>query len=67
MWNLASVIKGNILRALENRVVTSVFGVKRDEVPRGRRKPHNKELRNSYSSPNMVGNFNSRIKRESVI
>jgi hypothetical protein len=38
----------------ENRVLRRIFGVKRDEVIGGRRKVHNEELRNLYSSPSII-------------
>jgi len=36
------------LRVFENRVLRRVFGSKSDEVKRGWRKPHNKELNYQY-------------------
>jgi hypothetical protein len=39
---------------LENRVLKGIFGPKRDEVTAEWRKIHNEELRNLYSSPNIV-------------
>jgi hypothetical protein len=38
----------------ENRVLTRIFGPKRDEVTGGWRKLHNEELRNLYSSPSII-------------
>jgi hypothetical protein len=38
----------------ENRVLTRIFGPKREEVARGWRRLHNKELHNIYASPNIV-------------
>jgi hypothetical protein len=38
----------------EKRVLTRIVGLKRDEVTGGWRKPHNEELRNLYSSPNII-------------
>ena len=42
------------LRVSENRVLRRIFGPKRDEVTRDRRKLHNEELNDLYSSPNIV-------------
>jgi hypothetical protein len=42
------------LRVFENRVLRRIFGPKRDEVTGGRRKLHNEELHNLYSSPCII-------------
>jgi len=42
------------LRVLEKMVLRRIFGPKRDEVTGERRKLHNEELNNLYSSPNIV-------------
>jgi len=42
------------LKVLENRVLRSIFGPKRDEVTREWRKLHNEELNDLYSSPIIV-------------
>jgi hypothetical protein len=42
------------LRAFENGVLRSIFGPKRDEVPREWGKLHNEELNDLYCSPNIV-------------
>jgi len=42
------------LRVFENRVLSRIFGPKRDEVTGEWRKLHNEELNNLYSSPNIV-------------
>jgi hypothetical protein len=42
------------LRVFENRVLRRIFGLKRDEVTGEFRKLHNEELRDLYSSPNIV-------------
>jgi hypothetical protein len=44
----------------ENRVLRRIFGSKRDEVPRERRKLHNEELHYLYSLPNIVRVIKSR-------
>ena len=38
----------------ENRVLRRIYGPKRDEVTGEWKKPHNEELNNLYSSPNIV-------------
>jgi hypothetical protein len=38
----------------ENWVLRRIFGPKRDEVTGERRKLHNKELRDLYSSPSII-------------
>jgi hypothetical protein len=38
----------------ENRVLRRIFGTKRDEAIGGRRKLHDEELHNLYSSPNII-------------
>jgi hypothetical protein len=50
------------LRVSENRVLR-IFGPKRDEVPGGRRKLHNEELHNWYSSPSIIRMMKSRRMR----
>jgi hypothetical protein len=47
----------------ENRVLRTIFGPKRDEVPRGWRKLHNEELHNVHSSPNIIRMIKSRRRR----
>jgi hypothetical protein len=42
------------LRVFENRVLRRIFGPMREEVSGGRRRLHNEELHNLYSSPNVV-------------
>ena len=42
------------LRMFKNRVLRGIYGYKRDEVKRMWRKPHNEELIDLYSSPNIV-------------
>jgi hypothetical protein len=48
------------LRLFQNRVLRRIFGPKRDEVTGGRRKLHNEELHNFYSSPNIIKMIKSR-------
>jgi hypothetical protein len=42
------------LRVLENRVVRSIFGSRRDEVTGDWRKLHNEELSDLYSSKSLI-------------
>jgi len=42
------------LRVFENMVLRRIFGPRRDEVMGERRRLHNKELNDLYSSPNIV-------------
>jgi hypothetical protein len=43
----------NRLRVFENRVLSIIFGPKRDEMMR-LEKMHNEQLHNLYSSPNII-------------
>jgi hypothetical protein len=51
------------LRVLENRVLRRIFGSKRDELTGEWRKPHNEELHDLYSSPNILRLIKSKIMR----
>ena len=42
------------LKVLENRLLRSIFGPKRDEVARGWIKLHNEELNDVYSAPSIM-------------
>jgi hypothetical protein len=44
----------------ENRVLMRIFGPKREEVTGERRKLHNEELNDLYTSPNIVRVIQSR-------
>jgi hypothetical protein len=48
------------VRVFENRVLSGVFGPKRDEVTGKSRKLHNEELNDLYSSPNIIRVIKSR-------
>jgi hypothetical protein len=48
------------LRVSENRVLSRIFGPKREEVIGEWRKLHNEELNGLYSSPNIVQVIQSR-------
>jgi hypothetical protein len=47
----------------ENRIVSKIFGPKRDENVGGCRKLHNEELNNSYALPNIIRIIKSRKMR----
>jgi len=48
------------MSVFENRVLRRIFGPTTDEVTGERRKLHNDELNDLYSSPNIVGVIKSR-------
>jgi hypothetical protein len=52
-WSL-TLMEEHRLRVYENRVLRRIFGPKRDEVTGERRKLHNEELHNLYSSPYII-------------
>jgi hypothetical protein len=51
------------LRVFDNRVLGRMFGPKRDEVTGEWRKLHSGELRNLYSSPDIIRQIRSRRMR----
>jgi len=51
------------LRVFENRVLRRIFGSEKDEVTRERRKLHNEELSDMYSSPYIFRVIKSRRMR----
>jgi hypothetical protein len=51
------------LRVCENRVLRRIFRPKRDGVTGGRRKLHNEERHNLYSSPSIIRMIKSRRMR----
>jgi hypothetical protein len=51
------------LRVFKNRVLSRIFGPKRDEVTGGWRKLHNEELHGLYSSPSIVSVIKARRMR----
>jgi hypothetical protein len=61
-WSL-TLREEHRLRVFENRVLRRIFGPKRDEVTEEWRKLHNKELRDLYSSPNIIRIIKSRRMR----
>jgi hypothetical protein len=60
-WSL-TLREEHRLRVFENRVLR-IFGPKRDEVTGERRKLHNEELRDLYSSPSTIRIIESRRMR----
>jgi len=61
-WSLTLREEGR-LRAFEKRVLRRIFGPRRDEVTRKRRKLHNEELNDLYSSSNIARMIKSRRMR----
>jgi len=51
------------LRVFENRVLRRTFGPRKDDVTGEWRKLHNEELKDLYSSPNIVRVIKSRRMR----
>jgi len=54
------------LRVSENRVLRRIFGPRREEVVGGWRRPHNEELHNVYTSPNIRVIKSRRMKWEGM-
>jgi hypothetical protein len=52
-----------LLQRVVNRVLRRIFGPKRDEVTGEWRKLHSGELRNLYSSPDIIRQIKSRRVR----
>ena len=61
-WSL-TLREEHRLKVFENRVLTRIFGSKRDEVIREWKKLHNEEINYLYSSPNIVWVIKSRRMR----
>jgi hypothetical protein len=51
------------LRVFENKVLRSIFGLKRDDITGEGRRLHNEELNDLYSSPNCIRVIKSRRMR----
>jgi len=62
IWSLI-LTEERRLRLFENRMLSRIFGPKREEVTRGWIKLHNVELNGLYSSPNIVLVIKSRRMR----
>jgi hypothetical protein len=58
-WSL-TLREEHKLREFVNRVLRRIFGPKRDEVTGEWRKLHNKQLRDLYSSPSIIGIIKSK-------
>jgi hypothetical protein len=61
-WSL-TLREEHRLRVFENRILRRIFGPKGDEVIGDRRKLHNEEFHNLYSSPNITRMIKSRRMR----
>jgi hypothetical protein len=61
-WSL-TLREEHRLKVFENNVLRRIFRPKRDEVMGGWRKLHNEELRDLYSSPNIIKIIKSRRMR----
>jgi len=61
-WSL-TLREESMVKVFENRVLRRIFGPKRDEVTGYRRKLHEEELYDLYSSPNIVWMIKWRIMR----
>jgi hypothetical protein len=59
IWSLTLRVERR-LRVFENRVLRRIFGTNRDEVTGERKKLHNEELTDRYSSPNVIRVVKSR-------
>jgi hypothetical protein len=61
-WSLA-LREEHRLRVFERRVLSRIFGTKRDEVTGEWRKLHNEELHSLYSSPDIINKIKSKRMR----
>jgi hypothetical protein len=61
-WSL-TLREEHRLRIFENRVLRRIFGPKKDKIKGGWRKLRNEELRNLYSSPDVIRMIKSRRMR----
>jgi hypothetical protein len=61
-WSL-TLREEHRLRVFENRVLTRIFGPRKDKVTGEWRKLHNEELHILYSSPNIMRQIKSRRMR----
>jgi hypothetical protein len=51
------------VKVFQNRMLTRIFGLKRDEIVGGWRKLRNEELHNEHTSPNIVRKIKSKKMR----
>jgi hypothetical protein len=58
-WSLTSREEHKLM-VFENRVLSKIFGLKKDGVTGGWRNLHNKELHDMYSSPSIIRIIKSR-------
>jgi hypothetical protein len=58
-WSL-TLVEEHRLRVFENRVLRRIFGPKRGELARSRRKLHNEELHKLYFSSDVIRMAKSR-------
>ena len=64
VWNLVAEIDGGTkLRVFENTALRRIFEPKRDELKGERRRLHNQQLYDLYSSPNIIQVMKSRRMR----
>jgi hypothetical protein len=61
-WSL-TLTEEHRLRVFKNRVLSKIYGPKRDEVTGEWRKLHNEDLHNLYSSPSIIRQIKSRRMR----
>jgi hypothetical protein len=63
LYEIVTLREEHRLRVFDNRVLRRIFGPNRDDMSGGWRKPHNEELDNLFSSPNITRIIDSRSMR----